>query len=255
MKRIAVAILIHANALVAHAHAISEKPEAVCIERIDSLKGEKQFIEYENCLEKARKHASGNSFDSSLFFYDSAFKIIDFVPYDYFEAFDLAVQANNPDKAFDYLCSGAKCGLDVRNYSTESVTLFLRTNEYQKYLLRKDSLHQVYLNSIDTVYLKELELLKVEDQKNRSGDSLSLLTDSLNFDRLLELIDQSGFPTLRKVAFGYNIAYFLLWHHRDEYPDSDQWQRILPIIEEEIRMGEITPKFFQNFDAVLQGNW
>jgi hypothetical protein len=44
----------------------------------------------------------------------------------------------------------------------------------------------------------------------------------------------------------------LLWHHRAEDPDSDQWKQIIPVIEEEIRNGEVMLSFFRYFDALLK---
>lgn len=254
MKWFITAIFISLASLFASANAASEAFDTVGFVTNDGYTGNNQFAEYDICIEKARKYASTQSIDSSLFFYDAAFEIFDFIPYDYFGAFDVAVQANHLNKAFGYLCKGTACGMDIRDYYTESVTLFLETEHYDAYLLQKDSLRQEYVNSIDTVYFKELELLKLADQANRIGDSLSLLTDSLNFEKLLELIDQRGYPTLRKASSGYNIAWLLLWHHRDEYPDSDQWKQIIPIIEQEIKKGEVTPMFFQVFDTVTQGS-
>jgi hypothetical protein len=253
MKKTAVALFISLAALFANTNAACEAFDVVDFVLNNSYTRENPFAEYDICIEKARKHGSIHSLDSSLIFYDAAFKILDFILYNYFGAFDVAVQANRLDKAYGYLCKGTACGLDIRDYYTESVTLFLETKQYEQYLLQRDSLQQVYVNSIDTIYLKELELLKLADQANRSGDSLSLLTDSLNFDKLLELIGPRGYPTLRKVSSGYNIAWLLLWHHRDEYPDSDQWKQIIPIIEQEIRMGEVTPMFFQTFNGAMQG--
>jgi hypothetical protein len=206
-----------------------------------------QFSTYEKLIEIAEKFGDSNQYQSSSSVYDSAFKVISFVPYDYFNAFNVAMQENNYEKAYDYLCRGTMNGLEINAFYTKSTEKFKLCNFYESFNSKKDSLNTIYLSRIDTFYLSELTKLKMIDQNNRDDNRATIINDSLNFEQLNKLVLERGFPTFRKVGLGFNIAFLLLWHHRDEYPDSKQWKQIIPVIQSEIDKGEVTQRFFIPF--------
>ena len=131
--------------------------------------------------------------------------------------------------------------------------LFDKSAYSDNYWLVKDSLLNVHFNSIDLEYSNELQRLKELDQADRSGSVESRSTDSLNFEVLITLSKQRGFPTFEKTGYGMEIATLLLWHHRGkEYPNSMQWQRIIPLIQKGINHGKIDPQFFKAFEDYNQ---
>lgn len=179
--------------------------------------------------------------------FDSAFALFPYVPYHYFDAFASAVRASDFEKAYEYLVKGTLRGLDISQWYTEEIQLFRGTVFSGRYNQAKDSLLNMHFQSIDLEYYRALEVLKQRDQADRNDNHQMMRNDSLNFEALIGLCAEKGFPTFRNTGYGCNIAWLLLWHHRDEYPDSGQWQRVFPYIRTAIEKGELTPYFFKGF--------
>jgi hypothetical protein len=207
------------------------------------------YYNYNKIISKASELVELEIFHESVRCYDEAFEQIDFVPYHYYDAFMVAVKDSNYIKAYEYLYKGALKGLDISFWSGEEIGIFNKSANSDDYWLIKDSLLNVHFNSIDMDYFNKLQILKEFDQSDRSGSAESQLRDSLNFEELILLTKEKGFPTFEKTGYGVEKATLLLWHHRgNEYPNSTQWQKIIPLIQREIEKGKIDPQFFKVFD-------
>ncbi len=209
------------------------------------------YLNYNKLIEIAKSKSELKDYESSIKYYDSAFSIINYIPYHYFDAFSLCILDNNFSKAYDYLMTGALKGLDVSIFNTDETQIFKETLYANKYNLIKDSLLAVHFNSIDTNYYQFLRELKERDQLVRDNSDEMYKNDSINFNQLIDIIAKKGFPTFETVGYGYNIAWLLLWHHRDEYPNSENWGKIISIIEKEIEKGKVDPRFFEMFDEAV----
>lgn len=130
-----------------------------------------------------------------------------------------------------------------------------KTNFNVIFTKKKDSLLAIHLKSIDTVYYNALVEMEKLDQSDRDPrNNKRFYNDSLNFEKLILLSTEKGFPTYQKTGSGCNIAGLLLWHHRDSYPNSNQWQRIIPLIKKEIFKGTFDPEYFKRFDEAILKN-
>lgn len=154
-----------------------------------------------------------------------------------------------------------------RNYDFDK---YIETDYFASLKESYPTLHQHYLDSIDDLnldedYMKELDNLLYVDQFIRKNGSIRKLAedtsvfkktpnwiiehlvDSLNFERLIELSREKGFPIPKNVR--NNPAWVLLWHHRaEEFYENSQWERIKPFIDKELKEGNLAPDFYAKFE-------
>ena len=204
------------------------------------------FNEYERFNRLARFNETGGNLDLALTYYDSMLIKIDFYPFDYYNAFTVAWKLNKYEKGENYLTRGALKGLDISTWFGDEVEAFLTSERGLEYQKVKDSLLSVHYHSIDKFYYDTLLALVEIDQRYRDMSPEMIRNDSLNFEALIQLSKERGFPTFPSTGYGCNKAWLLLWHHRgSEYPNSEQWQRITPLINKEIENGMLSPTFFE----------
>ncbi len=211
-----------------------------------------KFIEYNYQIDQAEHSDSLGNYKESLAFYDSAFSLIEYYPSEYFSAFQVSIKDSNIELAIKYLDKGTTKGLDIANWYGDQLDYFLATEKGQLYLTRKDSLLNIHFNSIDLNCFNLFKELYDKDQglRNvRTPLNKMIEVDSLNFEALIHYSEEYGFPVFRTCGYGENKAWILLWHHRgEEYPNSDQWQRILPYIQKRIDEGELHPDYLKMWD-------
>lgn len=148
-------------------------------------------------------------------------------------------------------------GLNTDSWSTPETNIYFSKNEGKNFRKYKDSLLNIHFQRIDTFYYNELLNLKKVDQDIRSqtsNDSLIYFQDSINFEKLIYLSKHYGFPSFKSTGYGFNSANLILWHQRDRYPNSKQWQEILPYIYEQINRGVVNPNMFLVFDEFVKKN-
>jgi hypothetical protein len=214
------------------------------------------FVQYKRLKNLAHTSDSLEDYSSAIAYYDSMFTTIDFYPYDYFNAFQSAWKLEDSLKANDYLINGALKGLDISGWYGKEIDEFRTRKVGVKYLAIKDSLLLEHYKSIDKVYFDELEKLVILDQQKRDKSPEMFYQDSLNFEALIQLTVQRGFPTFPTTGYGCSKAWLLLWHHRvPEYPDSNQWRRIIPYIQHEIDNGNLDPDFLEMHEKSKKGEW
>lgn len=204
------------------------------------------FVKYKRLSNLAHKHDSLGELSAAQVYYDSMLNAVDFYPYDYFNAFNTAWNLGDSLKANDYLIQGALKGLDISGWYNNEIDEFLTLEIGREYLEIKDSLINEHFKSIDKNYYDKLEKLVARDQSIRDRSPEMLYNDSLNFESLIQLSEQKGFPTFPLTGYGCNNAWLLLWHHRGlKFPISEQWKRITPLINLEIKNGNLDPDFLQ----------
>ena len=213
------------------------------------------FVQYNTFRKQALNAKENNDYKLAQKYFDSAFLQIDFIPYDYFYAFQAAINDSNFNKGTNYLMKGTLVGLDINHWSTTETDIYFLNNEGKNFRKCKDSLLKIHFQQIDSFYYNELLNLKKIDQEIRQktkNNKLIEFQDSLNFDKLILLTKQYGFPSFKFTGYGFNCANLLLWHQRDRYPNSKQWQEILPYIHEQIKRGFVDPNMFLMFDEFIK---
>lgn len=214
-----------------------------------------RFRSYNIHIKNALNAMEAKNYKLSQQYFDSAFLQIDFIPYDYFYAFQSAINDSNFQKGTNYLMKGTLVGLDINSWSTTETDLYFSKKEGMNFRKCKDSLLKIHFKQIDTFYYNELLSLKKVDQEIRSqtnNDSLIYFQDSLNFEKLIDLSKHYGFPSFKSTGYGFNFANLILWHQRDRYPNSKQWVEILPYIHEQIRRGIVDPNMFFMLDEFIK---
>lgn len=170
-----------------------------------------------------------------------------------YDAVSSAIAAKDPSSANALLSLGVQHGFDPKTY-TGALDL-------QEHLTSDASLpfrrswsndRKIFASTADSALIEQLIDLAEADQsvRKRNGSAVDeARTDSTNFESLLRIVEKRGFPTAQKVGLTSGVVWLLLWHHRaPEYPDSEQWLRILPFVRSAIEVGDLSPSFLCMFD-------
>ncbi len=206
------------------------------------------FNKYHQYKELAHFSDSIGLFSQASAYYDTMLTFFEYHPFDYYDAFISAYNDSNIVKAKEYLIKGASKGLDISYFFGDKLNHFLSTTSGIAYLEIKDSILKEHYKIIDTISYNILDSLVTIDQQFRNISIEMSYNDSLNFVSLIKLSKERGFPTFPTTGYGCNKAWLLLWHHRGkEFPNSLQWQQIIPYIEKEIGNGKLDPDFLKMF--------
>lgn len=170
-------------------------------------------------------------------------------PGPYFDAIHACLETGQPAKANQFLSIAVKHGFVPEVFRFDSLLMgHLASDASKPFRERRAEDEKVFAAKADSALIKELGAMYEKDQlvrKPGSDPAAMFLVDSANFERLIEICEQRGFP----LSEGVGNVRLLLWHHRSpEYPGSAQWKRILPYIETAIAAGELSPSFLCMFD-------
>ncbi|MFH0893351.1 MAG: hypothetical protein V2A54_02855 [Bacteroidota bacterium] len=211
------------------------------------------YYRYNSFIKKATDYAKQDERKKALNCYDSAFMLIDFVFYDYYETFEIAIDDSDFPRANDYAINGTLKGLKLSHYNSPELTFYERSKYGIEFRRMKDSLSTVYLKSIDQSNYEAIEELNQLDMSRGAFESGQMkMDDSLIFDKLIALSYKKGFPTFQKTGIGCNTAQKILWHSFHDYPASDQWKRILPLINIEIFKGTLDPNYLKELEEMWE---
>jgi len=171
----------------------------------------------------------------------------------YFDAIQACLLDGQLQKANEFLSIAVRHGFVPEIFRFDSLLVgHLARGASKKFRdgRREDEL--VFASKADSALIKELDAMYQRDQhvrKKGSDPAAMHPVDSANFERLIEICEQRGFPRSEELGNGMGNVFSLLWHHRSpEYPDSEQWKRILPYIQAIIAAGELSPAFLCMFD-------
>ena len=204
-------------------------------------------IRFNRLVDRAMALAVSEEYGSALASYDSALSIIPWETGVYFDAVVSAIAAGRPDKANTYLCAGVEHGFDPAVFTDPNWDLFLASEASAPFRNQKDHCRARFLARADTATIRRIRAMGERDQSVRDGSATMLHNDSLNFEELIAISEEQGFPSA--MTIGPSMVWTLLWHHRGaEYPTSPQWRRILPFIHEAIDAGHLDPAFLCMFE-------
>jgi tetratricopeptide (TPR) repeat protein len=186
--------------------------------------------------------------------YQRSFALDPWGGFAYFNAVMAALAAGDTAAANAFLSAGVQHGFDTGVITgDDDFIAFLSSPASRPFHERKAQDQAIWATHADSTLIKVLDSLVVEDQRYRQAQAADLrnrhLTDSLNFEYLIDHCERNGFPDPRGLGHGIGDLHLLLWHHRSpEYPDSDQWQRMLPHIQRAVGAGLLGPGFLCAFD-------
>lgn len=213
---------------------------------------ENDFFEYHKEVNKAQLKFFENNYKASDSIFTKTFKEFkNGFPTDYLFAANNALKFSDLDQSLNYILNGFKNGLVLENLKKDSCYQMLkhefRTRCFKKKykLLRKE-----YVNSLDIQVRKEIYDMVKMDQKYRNSrfskkpwsvqQSFMKRIDSLNFDKLLDICNDKGFPGSNLVGnddgFGLVDVAVLLRHM-----DSTRLKKLEPYILVSIKNGHFMP--------------
>ena len=155
-----------------------------------------KFITYSLQIERAETAAAHGKHAQAMDTYDSAFALLPFMGYDYFDAVVNALKAGSDERANELLIQGTENGLILKGQYDSTLHSFLQSERCMPYLNMQDYMRARWLSHADTVLMRKLRnvgswYVMVEDS---SGNTVQV-TDSSAFVRLMALVKESGWPT------------------------------------------------------------
>ena len=208
------------------------------------------YYRYNELIKKAENNQKQGDTKKALDNYDNAFKFINFAPWGYSAAFSAAISDSNFYKANEYLKLGVTKGLNLSYLSSSEIIAFNKSKYASEFWRHKDSLLNVFYNSIDTIYINSINEIFKLDQSTRGYDRIEEeINDSICFDRIIALTESKGFATLKKTGLANNTVTVILFHNGNNgYPYSNQWKKIIPFIKKEIYDGTLDPNFLKDLE-------
>lgn len=170
-----------------------------------------------------------------------------------YDAVSCALAVGDTAVANKLLSMGVRHGFDPHTYSgAADLQTHLQSPASQSFRNGWQHDREVFAASCDSMLIKEIEAMHDADQAARRGKGYTDETrrvDSLNFEKLIALVEKSGFPNAQALGLSVGSVHLLLWHHRPpEYPNSAQWQRTLPHIRTAMAKGNLGPNYLCMFD-------
>lgn len=207
-----------------------------------------KYVKHNLLVDRASNAAARGDLVLAEALYDSAVKVIPWDPAVYFDATLIALRAGQPTNANEFLCRGVENGFDPALFFDSLYSAFLGSEAAQPFRSKQSELQERFAEHADSVTIRKLKSMHERDQAHRDGGPLQERSDSLNFEEFIALCDAKGFPNARSVGHSMGIPWLLLWHHRDTYPESRSWRRVLPHIHSAIDAGDLDPSFLCMFD-------
>lgn len=207
-----------------------------------------KFVQYGLLIDRAKTTAAHGDHGRALVIYDSAFSLVPFVGYDYFDAVLNALAAGMDDKANDLLIQATENGFKVESRYDPDLQAFMLSERCMPYLNMRDYMKARWLAHADTAAIRKRkdigswEVLIVD-----SMGSVTKGTDPEAFDRLLAFTKEYGWPTPLNVGSDFYHTQSLLLNQLDGYPDDPRWQQILPYIRSAMDRGALPPDYLAPF--------
>ncbi|MGV9011488.1 MAG: hypothetical protein ACOH13_02740 [Flavobacteriales bacterium] len=207
-----------------------------------------KFITYGLQKDHAATASAHGEFAQAMAIYDSAFALLPFLGYDYFDAVLNALKAGSDEHANKLLIQGTENGLVVERLYDSTMQAFLMSERCMPYLNMRDYMNARWLAHADTSMIRKVkEVGSYYFLKEENNGNVVQLTDSSAFDRLLALVKGSGWPTPLAVGSLFYRSQSLLFNQLDNYPDSPEWRQVLPYIRSAINRGTLPPDYLAPF--------
>jgi hypothetical protein len=210
------------------------------------------FYRYNQLIQQADSLSKNYKCEEILTLFDSAFAIINYLPFHHFIAFQTSVNCGRNEIALQYLIKGTEKGLIFKSFNTEETESFSETPFFSKYAGIKDSLTAIYMSNIDTNLLSQLDSMFARDQEDRNPDSdQCYINDSLNLSLLGNICGKHGFPVFSIAGYGQNRAFFIILHNTGTNPNHSSWQTVLNSMREAINRGKLDPNLLVEIKTLL----
>ena len=168
--------------------------------------------------------------------------------FNYAKAARVAIKLKDYDLASDYIEAFARRGYPIGFIQQKEFKKYLASEAYKDLEEKLVAINNGYASTINEVYMAKIDSLHFIDQTilrgNRTDvsfeiDSTISYSDSLNFDCLLKLMNELGFPSEQKIGYrGYRKAWVII-HHSARLPQNHKYHGMLL---EYLKRGEYQPE-------------
>jgi len=196
-----------------------------CYDRLTNLS---EYYEQKGDIEKAIEvYEKGMKFK----------KETKWIPYEYFKLGELHTLNGNFKSACKYLEEALKMGFDIEYLDYEKFDSLKKSPNWAEMVLTIDSLKRDYQKNINLEYRLALEDIRGSDQTIRRlikvPDTIFHELDSINYLRVLDLINKYGYPDMETHGFDGTQNVYLVLLHASMYSE-DMYQEILGILNQAI---------------------
>jgi len=209
------------------------------------------YLRYYEEINKAEINNLEFNYAKSDSIYRLAFSLVN-KPFkeDYYLAAINADRMNNSIQVYEYLIEAVKKGLLLKRIKKQKFKYFKSSKYFKKIKKSYDSIHKIYIESVDENLSSEISKMIYLDQKYRKsiiGNSKKMMTtDSINFTKLLDIIKNNnnkwpGFSTIGEISpkgkynVSGNIALLILHFKKNEV------EILKPFMLEAVQNGEMYP--------------
>lgn len=210
------------------------------------------YIAHNRLLDSASALLSSARYADAISVYEDAFVVMPWCPAAYFEPMLASLSIGDAERANHFLSMGVQHGFMPQLFYDSLLNVHWASQASKPFRDRWYQDMLVFAAGADSSLIMVLDSMVEVDQDHRSNIHDPILmhqVDSSNFEKLIAICTAGGFPSARVVGHGIGDVFLLLWHHRGpEYPDSPQWQRILPFIQKAMAEGDLDPSFLCMFD-------
>lgn len=204
------------------------------------------FEKYDKYIWNAMLSYKKGDFNNSLFFFQTAFKVIpNENSTDYFYAASAALNLKKDSIAEELIINS----IINTNASKDYFKSFSEFNEFRKNKIfmriekKYDSLKKLFLSKSNNRFLNnEINKLITSDQKVRkTRDKVKMrYIDSININKLINITKKYGWQ---------EKGWIILWHHRGSYDKNNYiWKYFKPYINQQISEGRIRKGFWAFFE-------
>lgn len=209
------------------------------------------YMTHNRLLDSASALMSNARYAEAIPVYEHAFVLMPWCPGAYFNPVLACLSIGDAERANHFLSMGVQHGFMPQLFYDSLLNVHWASQASKPFRDRWYQDMLVFAAGADSNLITVLDSMVEVDQDHRSNIHDPILmhqVDSSNFEKLIAICKEQGFPSARIIGHGIGDVFLLLWHHRSpEYPVSPQWQRVLPYIHAAINAEDLDPAYLCMF--------
>ena len=211
-----------------------------------------KHIQYNTYFLNGEYAMKNKDYLEAIVYYDSASFVFPHFHKPYFHVVFCASQLNDYEKAYQSAVKMILTGVHLDAIPQENMGEFCNTDYYKQLKRQDDFLYQTGMQMRDTLFANAVLQLCKKHQ------STGVRKDTATFHEFVALcIKKAAFPSCLNVGTeAYRNAFVLLynslWH--SNYPDSEDWQKLLKLMRNEFLSNGIESYWIAQFEDIYCSN-
>ena len=211
-----------------------------------------KHVQYNTYFLKGKCAIKNGNYSQATAYFDSASLVFPYFHKPYFEAVICASKLNDYEKAYQYAVKMILTGCHFSIISIETLGEFYNTDYYKLLKIQEDSLYQFSMQKRDTAFANAVIQLYNKNQ------SKGVSKDTTTFHDFVALcVEKEAFPSYLNVGTEvYRKAYALIYNSYwySNYPDTEDWQKLLKLMQYEFLSGGIEAHLIALFEETYCRN-